>query len=95
MAEKRIGEFDRNLAAETAEISGGIRFYDVEEPPFRLYGLRAEKADGRFCRMPKERAEAVSEGVASLAFHTSGGRVRFASDAARSHEPRTDTFPAS
>ncbi len=83
MAEKRIGEFDRNLAAETAEISGGIRFYDVEEPPFRLYGLRAEKADGRFCRMPKERAEAVSEGVASLAFHTSGGRVRFATDAAR------------
>lgn len=82
MAEKKIGELDRNLASGAA-VSDGLRFYDVMEPPFRLYGLMAEKEDGRFCRMPKERAEAVSEGVASLAFHTSGGRVRFASDAAR------------
>ena len=47
-------------------------YINVKTEPFRIYGLRADLG-----RMPKNAAEACSEGVAKLACNTTGGRVRF------------------
>ena len=55
----------------------GIRFYDVREEPFRVYGLYDYKNEPEFRRMPKDVAEAVSPAVANLSRMTAGGRVRF------------------
>lgn len=56
----------------------GIKFYNVEEPPFALYGIF--KDNGRFRRLPLELAERLNVHVGLLHADTAGGRVRFATD---------------
>lgn len=68
-------DLDKNFIVETKIKRENLHFYDVEEAPFRIYGLMRE--DGRFCRMPKEVAYNVSEHTIRHYAHTSGGRVRF------------------
>lgn len=57
-------------------------FYDPLKEPFSLHGLMVQE-DGAFRRMPWEIAHAVSPKVYSLSSHTSGGRLRFVTDAER------------
>ena len=57
-------------------------FYDPRQEPFSLHGLMVQE-DGAFRRMPWEIAHRVSEKVYSLSSHTSGGRLRFVTDASR------------
>ena len=76
-----IGEIDKNLKVET-QLKGveDIRFYDVCNAPFEIYGL-AQKGEGtRFARMPEDFAANVSKAVEVLNLHTAGGRVRFSTD---------------
>ncbi len=52
-----------------------MRIYDIEDSPFKIYGIFKE--DYRFIRIPYDVASAVSQPVYNLNTNTSGGRVRF------------------
>ncbi|MBE6612856.1 MAG: hypothetical protein E7632_10230 [Ruminococcaceae bacterium] len=55
----------------------GVKFYDVREEPFRVYGLYDYKNQPEFRRVPEDVAAAASPAVRSMARLNSGGRVRF------------------
>lgn len=55
-------------------------FYEIDQDPFKLYGIYFDKNNNRYCRMPQEIADKVNEGVALRASHTSGGRLRFSTN---------------
>lgn len=72
---KDISSVDKNLKVETEIKKDGIKFYDVLEAPFKVYGVFH---DGKqFRRMPDDIAETVSPGVHYGSQYTAGGRVRF------------------
>ena len=73
-----IEKVDKNFLVDQEIDKTGLAFYSPEKPPFRLYGVKRE--GDRFYRIPPSVAESVSEGVLTLAKHTSGGRVRFMTD---------------
>ena len=73
-----IEKIDKNFAVKSEIKRDGIRFYDIEDEPFRIYGVFKE--NGRFVRLPEQTAKRVSEGVEVLSKNTAGGRVRFATD---------------
>lgn len=76
---KSISKIDRNLAVETVG-DLPVRFHNVLEGPFAVYGL-CDPHDGTpYHRIPPEIAAATNEGVSALNLHTSGGRVRFRTD---------------
>lgn len=75
-----MAQIDRNFAVESTLRKDNIRFYSVDEAPFRVYGVFKE--NGQYCRMPESVAEQVSERVNVLYKKTSGGRVRFRTDSA-------------
>ncbi len=68
---------DPNLVtADRIEISD-MDFYDIMEAPFEICGVYYSQEDGKFARMPKDKALKISDGVDFLRTHTSGGRIRF------------------
>lgn len=69
---------DPNLVVPTKLEKDDIRFFNVLEEPFQVYGVFYE--DGAFRRLPEAVAETVSPGVLGLHRHTAGGRVRFRTD---------------
>lgn len=75
-----IDQFDKNLKVETSINEPDIKFLDVKNEPFRVYGLYNYKNEPVFKRMPDEVATTVNNGVAQLNLHTAGGRVRFSTD---------------
>ena len=72
-------EIDRNFAVETV-CDLPVRVYCVRNAPFTLHGLCNPQDGGPYHRLPADVAQATNDGVAALAFHTSGGRVRFRTD---------------
>ncbi len=74
----KIQEIDNNFKIETKLDVEGIKFYDAENAPFKIYGIFKE--GGRFRRMPEAVARTVSEGVYLIHSNTAGGRVRFVTD---------------
>jgi len=74
----RLEELDKNFAVETSIDKDDIRFFNIEQKPFKLYGVFKE--DGRYLRMPADVAKTVSEKVYHLNEQTVGGRVRFVTD---------------
>lgn len=72
---KNIAEIDKNLKVETSIEREGLVFYDVDQEPFRIYGVFKE--NGLYRRMPEEVAKNVSEGVYGLHTNAAGGRIRF------------------
>lgn len=81
MTEKltEIQKIDKNMIFETSIKDEGVKFYNVRQAPFDIYGL-VETEEGRFHRLPEDVARATNSGVASLNYHTAGGRVRFTTD---------------
>ncbi len=75
---KDISEIDKNFVIETHIKREGLRMFDAEEAPFRIYGVWMES--GKYRRMPEKLAANVSERVNWLHAHTAGGRVRFVTD---------------
>ena len=57
-----------------------VRFREVREKPFDIYGLYDSHSEGVFRRLPEDVAKATSSAVAGLAKNTAGGRVRFCTD---------------
>ncbi len=73
-----IAEIDKNFKVETKLEKDDIKFYDVREEPFKVYGLIYE--DDKFRRVPKDIAQSVSDSVFGLHSMAAGGRVRFKTD---------------
>ncbi len=78
-----ISKFDANFKVDIPANAENITFYDVEEAPFKVYGLMRE--NDAYCRMPEAVTENVSAGVHHLAKNTAGGRVRFTTDSTAVH----------
>ncbi len=73
-----ISKIDSNFAIKTKIEKEDIKFYSIDEFPFKVYGVFRE--NGKYRRMPEVVAKSVSEGVYVLHSNTAGGRVRFATD---------------
>lgn len=73
-----ISKIDSNFIVETKIEKDDIKFYNADEVPFKIYGVKRE--GDRYRRMPENVAKSVSEGVYSLHSNTAGGRVRFVTD---------------
>ena len=73
-----ISLVDSNFRIESHIKETDIRFYDVNQPPFKIYGVFHDS--GKFRRLPANIAKAVSGGVYALHANTAGGRVRFKTD---------------
>ena len=73
-----IEKVDKNFTVGTAIDKTDIKFYDVKDEPFKIYGIFYE--GDRWRRMPEAVAKTVSDGVYSLHANTAGGRVRFKTD---------------
>ena len=72
-----MGHVDPNLRVEK-KIKEDIKFYNVLEEPFKVYGVFKE--NGKFRRMPEEVARSVSPATYRLHTNMAGGRVRFKTD---------------
>lgn len=59
-----ISKIDKNFAINTNIDKDDIKFYNVSEKPFKVYGVFRE--NGRYTRMPEDAAKAVSNGVHML-----------------------------
>lgn len=77
---QNISHVDQNFNLETSITHDGLKFYNVKEAPFEIYGLYDYKKQSQFKRMPDEVAKNVNSGVATLYTNTSGGRIRFSTD---------------
>ncbi len=80
---KRIEELDKNFLVAEVKNKEELRFYDVWDRPFRIYGNYGKTKQDGFCRLNRAVAEKVSEGVARLNEQTAGIRVRFKTDSRR------------
>ena len=76
----KITEIDKNFSFKAKKKEENIVFYNAEEKPFDLYGIKKDSAAGKFTRMPLDVAKEVNEGVYTLCSNTSGGRIRFRTD---------------
>ena len=70
-----ISKIDKNFKIETKIEREGLKFYDVDQAPFKVCGVYRD--GDHYVRMPADVAKSVSDGVYGLHTHTAGGRVRF------------------
>ncbi len=78
----KIENIDKNFIVNTELSRSDVTVYDVCDAPFTVHGLIKPKDENdRFRRMPEDIAGTVSEGVLCLHANTTGGRVRFRTDA--------------
>jgi len=73
-----ISKVDANFEIKTQFHKKDIKFYKIDEAPFKIHGIFRE--NGKYRRMPESVAKRVSEGVYALHSNTAGGRVRFVTD---------------
>ena len=76
---KRMDEIDKKLSFTDSESKDNLDFYDIPNASFTLTGVKFYGEEG-FLRMPPEVAAAVSDDVAVLNHHTTGGRLLFSTD---------------
>ena len=76
-----LTKIDKNFAVKNEIDRTGLHFYDVEEAPFRVYGVKLD--NGYYRRLPETVAAATNDGVLALHANTAGGRVRFVTDSPR------------
>ncbi len=72
-----ISDIDKNFKVASNIDEPDIKFYNVKEEPFNLYGLYNPVVGTDFSRIPVDVAKNVSEGVSILNTNTAGGRIRF------------------
>lgn len=75
---KDITSIDKNFIIKSDIEKDDIRFYNVEDKPFKVYGIFKE--DGKYRRMPGDVAKNITRGIDALHTNTAGGRVRFKTD---------------
>lgn len=57
-----------------------MKFYDIKDKPFEIYGVFFDEKEGKFFRMEKSVADTVSANISMLCSNTSGGRVKFSTN---------------
>lgn len=77
----KIVDIDKNLKVDAEIDKTGLKFYDANSEPFKIYGVSMQ--GGKFRRLPESVAKSVSDGVYALHANTAGGRVRFRTDSTR------------
>ena len=75
---RNISDVDESLKVNSTIGKDDVVFYDIENEPFKIYGVKLE--NGRYRRMPEATAKSVSDALDFLHSQTSGGRVRFKTD---------------
>ena len=71
-------KIDKNMKVETKIERDGLKFYNIDEAPFKIHGVYRE--GDRYVRMPRDSAENVNDSIRWLNGHTTGGRIRFVTD---------------
>lgn len=72
---QNIAAIDSNFKVDTELKINDIKFLNINQPPFKIYGVFYEA--GKYRRLPENIAVTVNDGVYSFHAHTAGGRVRF------------------
>lgn len=70
--------FDTNMVVESKINKPGVRYFSVDEEPFRIYGVFREGES--YHRLPQAIADTISPGIKVMCKATAGGRVRFITD---------------
>ena len=76
-----ITKIDKNFAINEILTMDGKTYYKIPHEKFDLYGVWFDEKSNRFVRMDQEVAKEVSVGVDALSKNTTGGRLRFSTDA--------------
>lgn len=77
-----ISKIDKNF--EEHYSFEGLKTYNIEQPPFRLFGLCREPGETDYKRMPYKALEAIAnDSIHRLNLHTAGIRLRFKTDSQR------------
>ena len=76
----RIDLIDKNLYIDPSVDVSALKFRDVKDDPFRVYGLYNYKNEPVFKRLPDSVGTSLGTGIEKLYKHTAGGRVRFSTD---------------
>lgn len=77
---KEIQDIDPNFMTERIK-ANDVEFFNCLSEPFEIYGLVDPKNTLKYMRLPGDFINKnVNDGVKSLLWHTSGGRVRFATN---------------
>lgn len=77
-----ITQIDKNF--ENRYSYEGMTTYDIEQPPFRLFGLSREPGETDYKRMPYKVLEAITnDSIHRLSLYTAGIRLRFKTDSKR------------
>ncbi len=71
-------QHDKNMVIKTSINKPDIKFYDIDDEPFRIYGIWRE--GDKYHRMPQAVADTVSKGISEMCAVCAGGRVRFVTD---------------
>lgn len=71
-----IEKIDKNFATKRVKAEN-FDWFDHTNPNARLHGVFYDTTDGEFKRLPKDVAQATSEGVFWLHNNTAGGRIKF------------------
>ena len=71
---------DKNMIVEKTVGDIDVIWHNVKEAPFMLHGFFEPLTEPYYHRLPKEVAEATSDGVSKLERESAGGRVRFSTD---------------
>ena len=78
-APKSISDIDSNFKIE--ELGGRqYRFINFDQKPFELSGFAWFDANHKLCRLPESIFPDINKGAQVLAWHTSGGMLRFKTD---------------
>ncbi len=76
-----LEELDPNFKVKQEYDQKGITFHNIEEEPFKIYGVTKQATEaepnGQYCRMDHKVSKEVSYNVTWLNYNTAGGRVRF------------------
>ena len=75
-----IEKLDKNFEIKTTVEETDVRWHNVTEQEFDIYGLYEPKNGESMRRMPKDAAAAVSSSVEALCQYPAGGRIRFRTD---------------
>lgn len=76
---KNISDIDKNFKTSGID-KKDVKFYNVNEKPFKIYGVFKPEDDDEYIRIPRKIAESTNNGVKILNSNTAGGRVRFKTD---------------
>ena len=80
MADQIIAKVDKNFAPPDVKWNG-MKVWDVNQPPFKLYGNYRTDGETDFKRLPKELVARIdNEGLKRLYTNTAGIRLRFKTD---------------